>query len=48
MFDRFGIWKPTIVVRKPEEETPILTFAEKWFGKKHPHRRTALQGSLIR
>ncbi|MBI3005797.1 MAG: hypothetical protein HYY49_10345 [Ignavibacteriales bacterium] len=36
IFDKSGIWKPTIAVRKLEEETPIIAFVEKWFGKKQP------------
>ena len=36
LFDRVGMWSPKIVVRTCAEETPIVTFVEKWFGKKQP------------
>ncbi|MBI4429297.1 MAG: hypothetical protein HY562_09285 [Ignavibacteriales bacterium] len=34
LFDKTGIWKPTTAVRIPEEEAPLITFTEKWLGKK--------------
>ncbi len=46
LFDKTGIWKSTIVVRTKEDETPLMTFTENWFGKKQqvmlPHGKTLL------
>jgi hypothetical protein len=35
-FERKGIWRPVLVIRACDQQTPLATFPERPFSRKHP------------